>query len=160
MTLSELNLALEGRAESELARCCGSMRWARVMAEKRPYASIDVLIAAAERVWWSLDTADWLEAFAGHPRIGERATSGWSADEQKDAALAPEATRRRLAQRNQEYERKFGYTFLISATGKSAEDILVKLEHRLAHEPADELQIAAAEQRKITELRLMKLVTS
>lgn len=160
MTLNELNRLPEAQAEAELSRCCGSMRWARVMAAERPFRSLDVLLAAAERLWWSLAAADWLEAFAAHPRIGERATSAWSAGEQAGASTASSAIRARLAAGNHEYERRFGYTFVVCATGQSGDDLASTLERRLANGPADELQVAADEQRKITELRLRKLITT
>jgi OHCU decarboxylase len=159
VTLAELNRLSESHAEAELARCCGSMRWARLMAAERPFASREVVAAVAQRLWWSLAAADWLEAFAAHPRIGERATSTWSVQEQAGAASADDKVREQLARGNHEYERRFGYTFLISATGKSAAEILEVLDRRLRHQPVDELQIAADEQRKITDLRLNKLLT-
>jgi OHCU decarboxylase len=159
VTLVELNRLPDHRAEAEFARCCGSMRWARLMAAERPFGSVDVLAAVAQRLWWSLAAADWLEAFAAHPRIGEQARSAWSAEEQAAASSIPGQLRDRLARLNQEYEHRFGYTFLVSATGKTAEAMAGILERRLRNEPAEELQIAADEQRKITELRLAKLLT-
>jgi 2-oxo-4-hydroxy-4-carboxy-5-ureidoimidazoline decarboxylase len=130
------------------------------MAAERPFANVAVLAAVAQRLWWSLAAADWLEAFAAHPRIGERATSAWSAQEQAHAMETHDAARARLIALNRAYEERFGYTFIVSATAKSAEEILVILEQRLHSEPEDELQIAADEQRKITEIRLNKLITS
>ncbi len=159
MTLAELNLLTTERAQMQLLRCCGAKRWARLMAEKRPFAGVDVLSATAERLWWSLEAADWLEAFAAHPRIGESATSAWSAEEQSGAASASAAVRTRLAQANHAYEQRFGYTFIVCASGQSALDLLAALERRLSARPADELQVAAVEQRKITGLRLEKLLT-
>jgi OHCU decarboxylase len=160
MTLNELNRLPESRAEAEFLRCCGSKRWAHLMALERPVANTEVLAAIAQRLWWSLEAADWLEAFAAHPRIGERATSGWPAQEQAGVGTPTGEVRERLARRNREYERRFGYTFLVCATEKSADAILAILERRLHNEAGDELQIAADEQRKITDLRLTKLVTS
>jgi OHCU decarboxylase len=160
MTLIELNRLPEFRAEAEFLRCCGSHRWAHLMAAECPFANTDVLAAVAQRLWWSLAAADWLEAFAAHPRIGERATSAWSAQEQAHAAAAGDDVRQRLAHGNRAYEQRFGYTFLVCATDKSAAELLTILERRLRNEPGDELQIAADEQRKITDLRLTKLVTS
>jgi OHCU decarboxylase len=159
MTLVELNRLLDAQAESELLRCCASHRWAHLMATERPFANADVIAAVAQRLWWSLAAADWLEAFAAHPRIGERATSAWSAQEQSRAVATSDATRARLAAGNRAYEERFGYTFLVCATDKSADDILAMLDRRLHNEPGDELQIAADEQRKITALRLAKLIT-
>lgn len=160
MTLVELNRLPEAQVERELLRCCGSQRWVRAMAAERPFAGLDVLHAIAQRLWWALDAADWLEAFAAHPRIGERVISVWSAEEQARAREATEDVRERMARGNREYERRFGYTFVICATGRTAAQILTALEHRLRNEPGDELQIAADEQRRITELRLAKLLTA
>jgi OHCU decarboxylase len=160
MTLAELNHLPEAAARTELLRCCGSHRWAALMAAERPFGTTDVLAAAAQRVWWSLAAADWLEAFAAHPRIGERSTSAWSAEEQEKAGGASDAVVARLAAGNRAYETRFGYTFLVNASGKSAEQILEILDRRLRNEPGDELQIAADEQRKITALRLRKLMST
>ena len=161
MTLDALNQLPSTGAHDGFLRCCGSKRWAFVMTDTRPFRGYDALLAIAERTWWSLEAADWLEAFAAHPRIGERATSTWSAEEQSVAAasaLADVSTR--LAEGNRAYEQRFGYTFLICATGRSAAELLAVLERRLAGHAADELQIAAAEQRKITALRLEKWLHS
>jgi OHCU decarboxylase len=160
MTLTELNRLPESRAQYELLRCCASHRWAHLMASERPFANVDVLAAAAQRLWWSLAVADWLEAFAAHPRIGERGASAWSVQEQARAAETTDDVRARLVAGNRTYEDRFGYTFIVCATGKAAEDILDILERRLRNQPGDELQIAADEQRKITALRLEKLITT
>ncbi len=159
MTLNELNRLSVISAAAEFLRCCGSKRWAKLMTKARPFVSHDVLSATAERLWWSLDAADWLEAFAAHPRIGDRPTSAWSAEEQSTAASPADDVRGRLVRGNQQYELTFGYTFLVCATGQSAVELLAVLERRLDGRPADELQVAAAEQRKITSLRLGKLLT-
>jgi OHCU decarboxylase len=159
MTLAELNaLQPSSLAEAEFARCCASARWASRMAAARPFTDLDALASAADRIWWSLDADDWLEAFAAHPRIGGRPTSAWSAGEQARAASAPDEMRERIALGNERYERTFGYTFLVCATGRSAEEILAALEARLSDDPDAELLVAAEEQRKITHLRLKKLV--
>lgn len=158
MTVVELNLLAAASAEVELLRCCGSRRWSRLMAAERPFTNSDVLAASAERLWWSLSAADWLEAFAAHPRIGERLGAGWAHEEQAGAASATEDVRRGLERHNREYEQRFGYTFLVCATGRTAGEMLAILEHRLRNTPHDELQIAAVEQRKITGLRLAKLL--
>jgi len=160
MTVVELNRLPDARAEGELMRCCASHRWAHLMAVERPFANLAVMAAVAQRLWWSLAAADWLEAFAAHPRIGERATTAWSVQEQARAMETGDAARARLVSGNRAYEERFGYTFIVCATDKSAEDILTVLELRLRNEPADELQIAADEQRKITEIRLRKLITT
>ena len=124
MTLNELNRLSVISAAAEFLRCCGSKRWAKLMTKARPFVSHDVLSATAERLWWSLDAADWLEAFAAHPRIGDRPTSAWSAEEQSTAASPTDDVRGRLVRGNQQYELTFGYTFLVCATLRSAVDLL------------------------------------
>jgi OHCU decarboxylase len=160
MTVAELNRLPDIRAEAELLRCCASHRWAHLMAAERPFSNLAVMRVVAQRLWWSLAAADWLEAFAAHPRIGERATSAWSSQEQARATETGDAAHARLIAGNRAYEQRFGYTFIVCATDKSADEIVTTLEERLHHEPADELQIAADEQRKITDLRLNKLITT
>ena len=160
MTLVELNRLPDARAHAEFLRCCASHRWAQLMAAERPFAHVDVVAALAQRLWWSLAVADWLEAFAAHPRIGDRASTTWSAQEQARAMDTNDAIRSRLAAANRSYEERFGYTFIVCATGKSADEVLAILERRLRNEPGDELQIAADEQRKITALRLDKLIAT
>lgn len=158
MTLDQLNSLPPDAARRELSRCCGSGRWAEAMTGRRPFHAADDLHRAAEAVWWSLGGADWLEAFAHHPRIGERA-AGWAKEEQAGVGAASNATMTTLAALNEEYERRFGYVFLICATGKSADEMLGELQRRLGNDPDAELRTAAAEQSRITRLRLEKLLT-
>jgi OHCU decarboxylase len=158
VNLSEFDALPRDGAERELCRCCGSHRWAAAVAARRPFETFEALAQTADEIWWQLEGGDWLEAFAQHPRIGERA-AGWASDEQSRVQNAARSTLERLAARNHDYERKFGHVFLIFATGKSAEDILAQLERRLSNDPATELKVAAAEQSKITWLRLQKLLT-
>jgi OHCU decarboxylase len=161
VTLDELNDLAMDAARRELERCCGSARWAAAMTARRPYSSMDNLQTAADEVWWSLDGADWLEAFSHHPRIGDRGrAAGWAREEQSGVGSAPDDTVKALAKLNRDYERKFGHVFLIFATGRSAEEILAELRVRLANDPAGELRNAAAEQAKITRLRLWKLLSN
>lgn len=158
MTLDRLNALPPDAAKDELQRCCGSDRWVAAMTERRPFRGPHELYRVAEEVWWSLEPADWLEAFSHHPRIGERA-AGWAKDEQAGVGAASRATLSALAVLNADYERKFGHVFLICATGKSADEMLGEVRRRLANDVAPELRIAAAEQAKITRLRLEKLLT-
>jgi allantoicase len=168
MQLSELNALPEDAAARELRRCCGSRRWARAMAAARPFDSVETLLATADRVWSRLDRADILEAFAAHPKIGETPPagtasrsgddSGWSAAEQAGVQIAGAELRDRLAARNRAYEARFGYIFIICASGLSADEMLAALEARVGHTPDEELPVAAEEQRRITRLRLAKLV--
>lgn len=153
-------------AHVALLRCCGAERWVDALLAARPFENDAVLFETAERAWWELDPADWQEAFTAHPRIGEQpgplhaATRAWSEQEQAGRAGANAATRVALAEGNRTYEERFGHVFLICATGLSAETMLGELERRLENERDDELRVAAAEQAKITRLRLEKLVRS
>lgn len=135
------------------------------MVDGRPFQDTHELMLAADHVWWSLDAPDWLEAFSAHPKIGEKkaqpapsASSRWSEQEQSGAAQASQETLAALLQANHDYERRFGYIFIVCATGKSAEEMLALLQERLKNEPDTELRIAAEEQRRIMNLRLEKLL--
>ncbi len=161
-----LNALSTEAAREALHSCCGSARWVAGMLARRPFTSVDQLHAAAAEVWSGLGPADFLEAFAHHPRIGERADAAraatatsraWSADEQARAASAADAETAELHALNQAYAARFGYIFIICASGKSAVEILAALRARLLHDPERELDVAAAEQAKITRLRLDKL---
>ena len=153
-------------AHAELLKCCGATRWAETVERDRPYASLEQLIAKATEVWWSLDERDWLEAFRSHPKIGERKAANtvsaqsqqWSAQEQQGVQNAAQEAIEKLARLNVDYEQKFGFIFIVCATGKSTDEILALLEQRLPNEASVELPIAAAEQAKIAELRLRKLL--
>lgn len=147
-------------ARAALGRCCGARRWVEAMLALRPFASDAALFAAAERAWWALAREDWLEAFRGHPRIGQHAADAWARSEQAGVSGAGEDTRAALAQGNRAYEERFGHVFLICATGKSATEMLGALRGRLGNDPATELRIAATEEAKITRLRLAKLAAS
>jgi 2-oxo-4-hydroxy-4-carboxy-5-ureidoimidazoline decarboxylase len=162
VTLGELNALPRDVAEREFARCCGSTRWVASMAARRPFSDPDELYRAADEIWWSLEGGDWLEAFSQHPRIGERSrgVGGWAKDEQSGVRGASTGTMDALADRNHDYERRFGHVFLICATGKRADEMLAELERRMSNDPATELRVAAAEQRKITRLRLEKLLAT
>lgn len=152
----------EAKAREALHRCCASNAWVEAMLERRPFGEDAALFEAAEETWQRLDREDWLEAFAAHPRIGawearESATSGWSREEQSGMAAAADPVRRSLAEGNRIYEERFGHVFLIHAAGRSAEEMLTALRDRLRNDPAEELRVAADEQRKITRSRLEKL---
>ncbi len=161
MTLDELNGLSRQDAERELLRCCGSPEWATLMAAARPFESVAALRDEADRIWWILGPADWLEAFRAHPKIGARTTnSEWAAQEQARINSAPDATVAGLAQANEQYFSRFGYIFIVCASGKSGEEMLSILRARLPNDPHDELRIAATEQSKITRIRLEKLVSA
>ncbi len=158
----KLNDLPPAEAEAVLLACCGSRAWARRMAEGRPYADADTLLEAADRIWWSLTPEDWREAFAAHPKIGEKKTAGdvrfrrWSEQEQAGVESAEEVVLAELADANRAYAERFGYIFIVCATGKSAGEMLGLLRSRLGNDPEAELRVAAEEQRKITRLRLLK----
>ncbi|HET7433227.1 MAG TPA: allantoicase [Thermoanaerobaculia bacterium] len=143
----------------ELMACCASTRWAARVADAAPFGSWDALLESADRIWSQLDPEDWQEAFAAHPRIGERKpVSRWSSEEQSGTNDAANETMHELAVANQQYEEKFGHVFLICATGRNADEILANCLVRMQNDADTELRNAAEEQRKITHLRLMKLV--
>lgn len=131
----------------------------------RPFGATDVLLSAARREWFALTPEDWKEAFAHHPKIGDRAalrarfpvTHHLSEREQAGMGTAPDQIIEALAQANAAYARRFGYIFIICATGKSAKEMLDLLTARLQNDPVMEVRIAAEEQAKITELRLKQL---
>ena len=155
-----LNALSADAARAALTRCCGSARWVAGMLERRPWASAAALYADAEATWARLGRDDVLEAFAHHPRIGARAEQtddAWARQEQARVGDADGETRRSLADANERYLRRFGYIFIVCATGKSAAEMLSLLEARLGNDPERELAIAASEQARITRLRLEKL---
>ncbi len=166
LTIAELDALPRGEAAETLRACCGSAAWVEAMLARRPFGSRGALIAAADETAAALSEQDWLEAFARHPRIGERTaarptsrTAGeWSSDEQAAATAVDVTVQRRLAALNAEYAERFGFIFIICASGRSGEEILSALERRLPNDPHTELAIAAGEQRAITRLRLEKLL--
>lgn len=160
MRLEELDRLPEREARAALARCCGAARWLDAMLAARPFGSRAALLAAAERADAALAPADWREAFAHHPRIGEPGAGGWARAEQAGAAAASPETLAALAAGNRDYERRFGHAFIVCATGRGAAEMLAMLRARLANEPARELAVAADEQARITRLRLDKLLAA
>ena len=168
MTLEQLDRLDEAAARAALERCCGASRWVEQVCAARPFRDRDSLFAAAERAFAELERTDWLEAFAHHPKIGDVAslrakyasTAAWAGEEQRGAAAADERTLEALADGNRTYEERFGYIFIVCATGKSAAEILSLLRGRLPNPPERELRNAAEEQMKITRLRLAKLLES
>jgi len=159
-----LDEATAGDARVWLRRCCGSTRWVEGMLARRPFGSNVALLGAARVVWNALDHSDWLEAFSHHPQIGEREHAAAPADtrelsqrEQAGVAQASAGIRHALDEGNREYALRFGYIFIICATGRSAESMLAELRRRLQHDATTEIQIAAEEQAQITALRLQAL---
>ena len=154
--------ANEAAARDILMRACGSSAWVERMLARRPFRSHDALLTAAREEWCALSEADWLEAFSHHPRIGDRAslearfpaTHDLSSKEQSGIGIAGADVLQALAQANLDYFARFGFIFIVCATGKSAPEMLALMLARLPNDRATELTIAAAEQSKITALRL------
>ncbi|MEP6746167.1 MAG: 2-oxo-4-hydroxy-4-carboxy-5-ureidoimidazoline decarboxylase [Bacteroidota bacterium] len=166
MTIAELNRSGTEQRKAVLGKCCGAKKWVEKMDAIFPVAGADVLLAAAERTWFQCSKEDWLEAFAQHPKIGDinslkekyAATSTWAEGEQSSVKQTSAEVLQALAAGNTEYEEKFGYIFIVCATGKSAQEMLDMLLIRLKNNAEQEIQIAMEEQNKITALRLKKLL--
>jgi allantoicase len=167
-TLERFNRLSKQKAAKALLDCCGSTKWAQQMAEQRPFSNPGTLFQAADKIWSELPQEDWLLAFRHHPAIGAKkaksrqsaTASRWSSKEQSTAQSATPAVLEALAAENKAYARKYGYVFLICATGKTSDEILNALRQRMSNAAEVELRIAAEEQRKITRLRLEKLLQS
>jgi 2-oxo-4-hydroxy-4-carboxy-5-ureidoimidazoline decarboxylase len=162
-TLSSWNAAGPEAALDAMLACCGARRWAAAMVALRPLDGVHELSAAADRIWSTMEERDWLEAFACHPRIGERKAAhapkrseAWSQQEQSSANTAAERVLPELAAGNALYEERFGFTYIVCATGKSAEEMLAILNRRLNSNRTSELMEAAEQQRQITQIRLGK----
>jgi 2-oxo-4-hydroxy-4-carboxy-5-ureidoimidazoline decarboxylase len=168
MTLHELNTLDKQQLKEELTKCCGSSIWINKMLAFFPADDLVELLEDAEEQWYECNEEDWKEAFAHHPKIGDIeslkkkfvSTAPWASDEQSAVSNASQQTIEALAEGNRLYEEKFGYIFIVYATGKSAEEILTVLQTRLQNNPEVEIEIAADEQNKITKLRLEKLLDS
>jgi OHCU decarboxylase len=169
----ELDTASDADARALLTRACGASRWVDRMMARRPFGGDARMLRAARIEWFGLTEADWLEAFSHHPQIGDRAlappklpseggslaarfptTHDLLAKEQAGVARAGDEVLSALAEANQAYLDRFGFIFIVCATGKTAEEMLQLLRDRLPHDRATELRIAAEEQAKITALRL------
>ena len=166
--IARLNHLSRQQAAAALFDCCGSKKWVERVLAQRPFADDSALLDCAEDAFASLGSKDWLTIFRSHPAIGAKKAAGkqtatareWSADEQSLAQKASPETLKVMAAANEAYEATFGHVFLICATGKSSEQILQRLQERLGHDAETEIRIAGEEQRKITRLRLEKLLGS
>jgi OHCU decarboxylase len=166
MTLNDLNTIPPARATELFTACCGSSRWVSHMVGRRPFISLEALLAAADETWTSLAEQDWHEAFAHHPRIGESTSAvaqsdrgrEWSAGEQASVTRASESIRLAQGDMNAQYERRFGYIYIVCATGRTPNEMFAIARDRLSNDPATELKVAAEEQRRIMRLRLEKLL--
>ena len=166
MTLVELNQLPEQEAQHAFMQCCTSTIWVKNMVNARPFKTVQALYGSADLAWQGLSESDYLEAFDGHPKIGDvnslRAkyanTKELASGEQGAVNVASEQVLQALSVGNDEYFDKFGFIFIVCATGKSAEEMLMLLQQRLPNEKATELMNAAEEQRKIFHIRLEKLL--
>ena len=168
MTIAEFDQSNNEEKKAALSKCCGSSAWVNQMLTEFPMEDLVELLEAAEEKWYQCSEADWLEAFTHHPKIGDvdslknkfASTADWAADEQSSISQTSNEILEALVKGNELYLDKFGYIFIVFATGKTAAEMLHLLEERLTNEPAVELKIAMEEQNKITKLRLEKLFIS
>jgi len=152
--------------KDDFIKCCGSKNWVNEMISNLPFDSKEKLFDIADKVWNSLDREDWLEAFTNHPKIGDidllkekfSSTKHFAENEQSGVNEASIQCLMELAKYNEEYEKKFGYIFIVCASGKSANEMLELIKQRIKNNPEDEIKIAMEEQNKITKLRLEKLL--
>jgi 2-oxo-4-hydroxy-4-carboxy-5-ureidoimidazoline decarboxylase len=166
MTLHEFNILPKQQLIEELTKCCGSSAWVKRMLPFIPADDMIELLEDAEEEWNKCSEEDWKEAFSHHPKIGDveslakkfASTAQWAAGEQSAVNAASKETIEALAEGNRLYEEKFGYIFIVCATGRSAEEMLMLLRSRLQNKPEEEILIAADEQNKITKLRIEKLL--
>jgi OHCU decarboxylase len=164
--IGKLNRLSTDETRAALLACCGSTRWTSEVAALRPFWDVGQLLNIGGRVWRELPQEDWLEAFRAHPKIGEAKAEketgaearAWAEGEQARAREATNDTLDALAEANREYEGRFGFIFIVCATGKSAEEMLALLRGRINNDPETELRVAATEQWRITELRLKKFL--
>ncbi len=167
MTLHELNILSKERLTEELTKCCGATNWVQRMLHFIPADDLVELLNDAEEQWWQCTEADWKEAFTHHPKIGDidslkkkfASTANWASGEQSGVNTATDTIINALAEGNRLYEEKFGYIFIVCATGKTASELLDLLQNRFNNKPEDEIKIAADEQNKITLIRLQKLIS-
>jgi len=165
MTIAEFNALADSSAARELERCCGSHRWVSEMVRHRPFQSLQHLLDASDAACQQLSDDDWREAFRHHPRIGDAAasvkkfpsTEMWASSEQAGMKDASRSLLDELMKLNEEYERRFGFIYIVCATGRTADEMHADIRLRILNTPARELAIASAEQTKITRLRLQKL---
>ncbi|MCW3081512.1 MAG: uraD [Segetibacter sp.] len=168
MTLTELNQLDKPMLKEALTKCCGAKRWVEKMIHIFPTIDLLSLLDKSERIWHQCTEDDWKEAFIHHPKIGDvstlkekfASTSKWAEGEQAAVQQTSTEVLEALAEANRLYAEKFGYIFIVCATGKSAEEMLALLQARLPNKSEDEIKIAMEEQNKITQLRLQKLLAS
>ncbi len=165
MTIEQFNCLHINQAQELLFNCCGSTLWSKELVEYRPFNSVNELKTNSDKIWLRCGEKDWMEAFSHHPKIGDikslaekfATTKEWASNEQSGVDEASSLILQKLSQGNNLYEEKFGYIFIVCATGKSASEMLSLLESRLKNTPEVEIIIAMLEQNKITHLRIDKL---
>jgi 2-oxo-4-hydroxy-4-carboxy-5-ureidoimidazoline decarboxylase len=166
MTLQELNQLDASSLQAEFFKCCGCTAWSKKLVQLMPFSSIQSLLTQSDEVWQTCNKQDALEAFSHHPKIGDlkslekkfASTKQWASGEQAGVDEASQQVLKQLADGNKQYEEKFGYIFIVCATGKSAIEMLEILNQRIPNSYDEELKIAMNEQNKITHIRLKKLL--
>jgi len=165
MTIEQFNSLPSEKLYEALERCCGAKYWVEQMVNNAPFSKTEDLFNLADKIWENADESCWLEAFTHHPKIGDLNslkkkfgnTKKWAAGEQSGVESANKDVLKALAKGNTEYEIKFGYIFIVCATGKSAAEMLDLLNKRLLNSKEEEILVAMKEQQKITNIRLEKL---
>ena len=158
--LGSFNAAPARDAEQAVLACCASGTFAKAIAAGRPYKDPAALMAAVDAAFAALNWSDIVEAMSEHPRIGDRAVrGGMSAAEQSGAAAASDEVRQGLADGNVAYEQRFGHVFLICASGLSGQEMLDQLRVRLYNDEEAERTVVRDELRKITRLRMTKMLS-
>jgi 2-oxo-4-hydroxy-4-carboxy-5-ureidoimidazoline decarboxylase len=165
MTLIEFNNQSLEKVRAELFKCCGCTNWLNKLIKHFPFQSIEDLKINSDKAWYACSKQDWLEAFSHHPKIGEKAgenknltsTKEWASQEQSGVKSAAQSVLDELSLQNRKYEERFGYIYIVCATGKTAREMLEIVKERLNNDPEKELHIAAGEQNKITHLRIDKI---
>ena len=163
--LAFLNSASKSLLATLFKQVCHSDRWSEAMSRSRPFLDLNDLLSKGEAAWAKCEEEDWKQALDGHPRIGDKAKGNslaakWSKGEQSKAQKTDESVLERLREAQDQYFEKFGFIFLICASGLGSQEILAATEQRLENSPDHELKLVAREQAKITQLRLEKLLKS
>lgn len=165
MTIHQFNKLSASVQKQELFKCCGCTSWSEELVNNLPFQSVEELKKKSDQTWFSLTEKDWLDAFTHHPKIGDIqslekkfvSTKQWASGEQAGVNIAKQNILEELKKGNEDYEKKFGFIFIVCATGKSAEEMLDLLKQRLNNTPEEEIKIASGEQNKITHIRIDKL---
>ncbi|ASF11276.1 hypothetical protein NBRGN_036_00620 [Nocardia brasiliensis NBRC 14402] len=158
--LARFDALPQDAAIEALLACCSSPQWARALAAGRPYSSVGAVLDTADTVLAGLPEAEIDRALAGHPRIGERPHSAASAREQAGLADAPDEVHAALAAGNRAYEQRFGYRYLVCASGSTGSELLALLQNRLHNDAETERRVMRTELAKINRLRLRRLLTA